>query len=370
MRQALVSIGVSLVVLLVGGGLFNFLANSRPAPVKLVKAEQVKTVKTRIIKNGESKTEISITGRLDAKEEIEVFAEVGGTYLGGKKPFKEGNYFKKGEEMINIRHDEFDLNLLAQKSSLMNQITLMLPDMKTDYPESFPKWQAYLKDMNLKENLKAFPEPASEKERYYLSSRNIYNLFYSIQSQEVRQEKYNIKAPFNGKVSASMIDEGTLVRAGQKLGDFYNPYFYEMEAAVNLKELKFVRPGSKVALKSSDIEGDWKGTVARISDVIDPSTQTVKVFINVRGQGLKEGMYLEGSIAGSSIDDVVELPRSLLVNDKSIWIKADSTLALHPIKAIKFTSQSAIVKGIPDGTEIINEPVVGAFEGMKIATYQ
>lgn len=369
MRQILVPLVASLVVLAIGFMIFNVMKNSRPAPVKLVKKAEVEKVRTRIIKNSESETEIEITGRLDAKEEIEVFSEVGGTYLTGKKPFKEGAYFKKGEEMIKIRHDEFDKNLLAQKSSLMNQITLMLPDMKTDYPESFPKWEAYLKNMDLNKELAEFPQPGSEKERYYLSSRNIYNLFYSIQSQEIRQDKYSIKAPFNGKVSMSLIDEGTLVRAGQKLGEFYNPYFYELEAAISIKDLQFVRVGSKVALTSNDIEGNWNGTVARISDVIDPATQTLKVFVNVRGQGLKEGMYLEGKIDGSVIVDVVELPRSLLVDDSSIWIKTDSTLTLHPVKPVKFTTNTAIVKGIPDGTEILDEPVVGAFEGMKVAAY-
>jgi len=370
MRQVLVSIVVSILAIAIGIGGFIFLKNSKPEPEKLVPPKRVEKVKVRTVKNSSTKTKINITGRLDAKQEIEVFSEVGGTYMLGKKPFKEGNYFKKGEEMIRINHDEFDMNLLAQKSSLMNQITLLLPDLKTDYPESFPKWESYLAEMDVKKKLKPLPEPSSEKERYFLASRNIYNLYYTIESQEVRLNKYSIEAPFSGKVAQANITEGTLVRAGQKLGEFYNPYFYEMEAAVSLKDLEFVKPGGRVSLSSNDIEGSWTGTVARISDVIDPSTQTVKVFINVRGRNLKEGMYLEGEISGSSIPEVIEVPRAYLVDDKAIWIKNDSAMTLHPIKPVKFTTKTAIIKGVPDGTEIIDQTVVGAFEGMKIETYQ
>ena len=224
--------------------------------------------------------------------------------------------------------------------------------------------------MDVTKELKPFPEPATEKERYYLSSRNIYNLYYTIQSQEVRLGKYTIKAPFNGKVSQAMITEGTLIRAGQLLGEFYNPYFYELEAAVSLKDLQFVRPGSRVKLRSNDISGEWTGTVARISDVIDPQTQTVKIFVNVRGQGLKEGMYLEGQVSGSSISEVVEIPRSYLVNDEAIWVKKDSSIVLQTVDPVKFTTNTVIVKGVPDNTEIIDQNIVGAFEGMKIEVYK
>ncbi|MEO0897225.1 MAG: efflux RND transporter periplasmic adaptor subunit [Bacteroidota bacterium] len=369
MRQIIVTSVIAILFLALGFGGFNALKNSKPAPEKLEKVEQVKKIKTRTVNNASSEAKISITGRLDAKQEIQVFSEVGGTYIRGARSFREGNYFKKDEDMILIEHDEFDLNLLAQKSSLMNQITLMLPDMKTDYPTSFPKWEAYMKEMDVNKSLKPLPEPASDKERYYLSSRNIYNLFYSIQSQEVRRDKYTIKAPFSGKVSQTSITEGTLVRAGQLLGEFYNPYFYELEAAVSLKDLEFVKPGSKVVMKSNDIEGSWTGTVARISDVIDPATQTVKIFVNVRGKGLKEGMYLEGQVSGASIKDVAEIPRSYVIGDNQIWIKNDSTLALHTIEPIKYSTDVVLVKGIPNGTVIVDEAIVGAYEGMKVASY-
>ena len=61
----------------------------------------------------------------------------------------------------------------------MNQITLMLPDLKSDYPDSFPAWEKYLKEMNIEEALSALPSPISDQERYFISARNLYNLYYS-----------------------------------------------------------------------------------------------------------------------------------------------------------------------------------------------
>ncbi|MEO1451582.1 MAG: HlyD family secretion protein [Bacteroidota bacterium] len=272
--------------------------------------------------------------------------------------------------MIKIDDREFGLTLRAQKSSLLNQITLMLPDMKTDYPTSFPAWEAYVAQFDPNKALAPLPKPQSEQERYYLSAKNIFNLFYSIEAQDVRQEKYLIKAPFSGKVSQSSITAGTLVRTGQKLGEFFNPYRYDLEAAVTLKDLNFVKVGSQVEMRSEDISGNWTGKVVRISDAIDPNTQTVKVFVRVGGQGLKEGMYLEGAIKGQALADVVELPRAIILGDSAVYAIQADTLHLMPIKPVKFSASTVLARGIPDDTELVGEALIGAFEGMKVEAYQ
>ena len=43
---------------------------------------------------------------------------------------------------------------------------------------------------------------------------------------EATLDKYTIKAPFNVVVTQSNINPGTLVRNGQKLGEFINTYLY------------------------------------------------------------------------------------------------------------------------------------------------
>jgi multidrug efflux pump subunit AcrA (membrane-fusion protein) len=313
---------------------------------------------------------VEINGRLSPRSQIEVFAEVSGVLKPESSRFKEGNYFKKGQSLIVIDDEEQQLNLLAQKSSLLNQITLMMPDLKTDYPANFPKWEAYLNSFDLKQPLQALPESASDQERYFVSAKNLYNLFYSIQSQEVRSRKYTIPAPFNGVVAESNITEGTLVRVGQKLGEFMNAYNYEMEAAVSLDDLPFFKVGSQVELSSTTIPGKWKGTILRVSDRIDPNTQTARVYVSASGSGLKEGMYLSGTIKGQAIKEVTEIPRDLLIEQSAVYVIEDSVMKLMSVEPIQYTTSSVLVKGVPAGTSLVNESVIGAYEGLKVAPYQ
>ena len=350
--------------------LYKLLSSQKKSADRTPVLTILKMVKSQSVKNTDLASQIEITGRLAAKHKIEIFAEVSGLFKAGARPFKEGSYFKKGQTIIKIDDEEHQINLLAQKSSMMNQITLMLADLKTDYPDAYPRWKNYLDSLDIEQPLQELPKPVSEQDKYYVSARNIYNLFYNIQALEARSSKYRIIAPYDGVVAASNINEGTLVRIGQKMGEFMNSYSYEMEAAVNMKELDFIRSGNTVDLYSHDIEGNWKGKIIRISDRIDPNTQTVKVFIATSGKGLKEGMYLTAKVQGKSIEHVVEISRDLLIDNSKVYIVKDSSLNLQAVEPILFTSQTVFVKGLKDGATLLTETIIGAFEGMKVGIIQ
>ena len=360
------TVGLAFIFIIVAAVLSSTIAGSKkPAERKEVQ-KQDKLVKALPVKNQTITTRLEITGRLQAKQKVELFAEVGGTLLSNGNRFREGNYFKQGDTLFRIDSEEQKLNLLAQKSALMNQITLMLPDLKSDYPESFPAWESYLQKMKVDQPLAPFPKPASDRERYYISARNLNNLYYTIQSLETRMGKYTLTAPFNGAVSAANITEGTLVRIGQRLGELMNTWSYELEAAVYERDIELVKPGSKVSLQSETSDKSWEGTVARISKVIDPSTQTIKVFINVSGPDLKEGMYLSGIVKGREISNAFEIDRNLLLDQNQVYLIQDSTLSLKTVEPVYFSTSSVVVKGLQDNTLLMDQSIPDAYEGLKV----
>lgn len=366
-RTITIGLAVGFLILSAFGASF-IAAQKKPAELKSV-PKITKKVRAVPVKNQTITTKLEITGRLQAARKIELFTEVGGTLLPNNNRFREGNYFNKGASLVKIDNSEQMLALLAQKSSLMNQITLMLPDLKSDYPESFPAWRTYLDSMNVNHSLKPLPEPVSDQEKYFISARNLYNLYYTIRSQEKRMTKYTVRAPFAGSVSQAMITEGTLVRAGQKLGEFMNTYAYELEASVNVGDIDLLKVGNEVSLGNENSAKVWKGKVIRISDIIDPATQTIKVFISVAGKELREGMYLSGVVTGREIPNAFEISRNLLIDQTQLYQIEDSALKLLSIKPVHFTSEKAVVTGIPDNSQILNEVVTGAYEGLKVDIY-
>ena len=361
-------ISIVLAIIVIVGALFAARLMSSKGEEKSTEEPKValKKVNTIKIKNRVIDAPVNITGKLAAPQKVEVYAEVSGILRPSARRFKEGNQFAQGAVLISLDAEEASLNILSQKSTLLNAITLMMPDMKLDYPDAYPKWQKYLDEFDVKQTLKPFPEPSSDQEKYYVISNNIHTQYYAIKSQETRLRKYTIYAPFTGVVSESSVNPGTLVRVGQKLGEFINPYSFELEATVSLKDVDKLRVGDVVNLASEDIQGGWKGTIRRISSRMDAATQTVKVFIGLGGDRLREGMFLNGQLASNQIENSTTIPRSLLVNENKVYVLEKSKLKLQEVKIVQFIGNQVVVKGLSDNTVLVNESSKEFYEGMKV----
>ena len=343
--------------------LFN---QKEEAPRKAVE-KRVRTVETRRINNGELATTLDIQGRLQAYNKIELFSEVGGTVEESGRPLKEGTYFPKGEVIVRIDDEEARLNLQAQKATLMNAVAQIMPDLKIDYPKSFARWETYLDQFNVDEPLPALPEAEDQAEKLFVAGRNLYTQYYSIKSLEERLSKYVITAPFSGVLTEVMIDQGALVRSGQALGELMATGYYELVATVPLSDLQYLQTGGKVKLYSEDIDGEWEGTIRRISDQIETGSQTVEVYVGVTGKELREGMYMRGDASARTLDNVVEIDRTLLIDEKEVYVvRDDSLLTLQPVTVRKANRTTAIVSGLPDGTQLLTSTVPGAFDGMLV----
>ena len=367
-RQILISL-LGVVILFGAFGLSRmWMGGSKEPPKEPPKS--MKSVRVIEVTNKEVPGAVTFTGRLNAKDKIEIFAEVGGVLLKTQKQFKPGTRYKRGETLLVINNDEARLDLVSQKSNLLNLITQLISDLKFDFPDSYPTWQDYLSQFDINSTLQPLPEPASEKERYFIAARNIYNTFYTIKSAESRLAKYRIRAPFNGSVSQSNVNPGALVRVGQQLGSFINEGEFELEASLSITALKNIKLGDAVTLNSADIPGSWAGKVIRISDAVDPSTQSFQAFISLKTNELKEGMYLNGSIATKSFENSFKLPRNVLIGKDQVYVIQDSAVAMHPVQVMQWQEDSVIVGGLENQQLVVNESLESTLLGQPVKPYQ
>lgn len=343
------------------------LSNNKPQKRRKGKPKKTATV-VEVIKvaNQDIQAPITVTGKLIAHDKMDVYAEVSGILRKSSSRFREGNRFGAGSVLVSMDDQEAQLNILSQKSRLLNAITQLLPDLKLDYPDAFQKWQNYIDKFKMNQRIAPLPKTSSTKEKYFILAKNIYDQFYTIQSAEARLKKYHVYAPFSGVVTEANIYPGTLVRNGQKLGEFINPYNFEFEATVSLKDINLLKIGDKVKLFSEDIGGQWAGNIRRISDKMDAATQTVKVFVGTTGKNLREGMYLKGEINATAIKDAFTLSRNLIINKNQVYSIKNGALALETVKILRYSGNNVIVKGLKNGVKLTKRVVSGAFAGMKV----
>lgn len=326
------------------------------------KAGQVPFVE---IRNGEVERPLRMSGKVQAVKKIEIFAEVSGVFLEGSKPFREGRRFAKGDVLLGIDDRVYRNNVLAEKSALLNELTMLLPDLVIDFPEQAGEWKQYVRDFSLDKSLRPLPGVRNNRLRNYVAARNIYNKFYAVRSMEETLAKYRIKAPFDGLVTVSQVNPGMLVRNGQKLGEFASPKAFELELSAPVRESSLIRAGDKVFLTTDDFDGVLESEVTRINDVIDPDTQTVGVYVLLDDPRLKDGMYLSAKLT-APVDNAAVISRELLDAENRVYALRDTVMVLLPLDVVSVDGKEAIVRGIPDGMAIVAKPVEGLFSGKVI----
>lgn len=330
----------------------------------------VKTVFTQVVKNGTVPIVVPANGNLVAKNRVELYSEVQGVFRGGNKLFRPGQNYRKGATIIKIDSDEYAASVRSAKSNLFNLITSVMPDLRLDYPEVFSKWQAYLDDFDMSKSTPPLPEMSSDKEKFFISGRGILTSYYNIKNLEQRLSKYRIQAPFDGVLTEALVTEGTLVRSGQKLGEFIKTGIYELEVAVGKTYSDLLKVGELVELNDLDKTKTYSGKVTRINGRVDQTSQTIKAFIEVADETLREGMYLEANLQAKEEENAIEIDRNLLLENDKIFVVRDSILDLIDVRPVYFSDKRVVLKDIPDGTNIMAKPLVGAYTGMAVQVFK
>ena len=110
----------------------------------------------------------------------------------------------------------------------------------------------------------------------------------------------------------------------------------------------------------------WTSKVVRINGRVDQRSQTVNIYVEVRGANLREGMYLEADVPGRDEENAFQIPRKTLIDNAKVFVVEDGNLKLTEVHIVHFDESSAVVKGMPNGTKLVSKPIPGAYENMKV----
>lgn len=325
----------------------------------------VKEVYTLEVKKRSYQVEIPSSGVLEAYRRVSLTSRVQGVMQTIKPLFKTGQKYKAGQTLVQIDASDYRANVKAQRASLYNLITSVLPDLQLDFEGAYEQWSQFLKNFDIEKPTPSLPK-MEEKVRLFVSGRGLISSYYALQNLEKNLQYYSLKAPFDGVLVSANMTEGSLVRPGQQMGEFIDTDQYELKVSFPKTFIQKIEEGAKVSLHSIDTNQTYEGTVARINAKVNTQTQSVEVFIRVSDPDLKEGMFLEANISANTFEQVFAVDRGLLNGDQELFIVENNTLQLRKVEAIHFTETLAIVKGLENGAVIIAQPLIGAYSGMEV----
>ncbi len=371
MRKSLVSIGFGLLLLITGIFISNIIIDlNKSEPT--YNNNSLTSVYIEVVKNDSNKIEIERNGKLQSSNRISIISEVQGIKKKNRnKSFKEGERFNKDETLIKINSDEFNSTVKQSRSELKNLIASVLPDIKIDYAENFDNWKNYFDNLSVEEPISKIPESASEKENLFLVGRGIESTYFKVKNLEERLSKYDIKAPFTGILVKGNISEGAFIVPNQILGEFIDPNNFEVGVNIPVNLIDKIKLNQSVSIISGGNKDYIMGKIKRINRKVDEMTQTVKIFIEFNNRNLFEGKFVEVKIPLGVIPNSELIPRSLLINDKYVFVaNKDNKISKVNVQPLFYNKENVIVTGLEDGTRLITSNVSGIYEGMKIKVVQ
>ena len=345
-----------------------FAAQKKDPPKKQLEAIS-KFVKTQKVAYQEVNAQIEAFGRVVTSQPLDITAEASGRIKEASVPLKEGQKFNSGVVIFKIDDGEQKLSLQALKSTFMKDIAVILPELKTDYPESFATWQSYFQQIDLNKNLPEMPTHRSEKEKTFLATKNIYTNYFNIKSREANLEKFTSTAPFAGSIAEVYLQAGSVANVGTKIAKLVRTDRLELVVPIDVSQIRFVKIGATVNISSEDNEMKWTGTVSRVGEIVSQQTQSLDVFITLtpNENPIYDGMYLKASMGGVNFAKAMSMPRNAIVNNNQVFIlENDSILRISTINILKINKEMVLFSGIDEGTELVIEPVLGGFNGLKV----
>ncbi|NJL15421.1 MAG: hypothetical protein HC913_22060, partial [Microscillaceae bacterium] len=136
------------------------------------------------------------------------------------------------------------------------------------------------------------------------------------------------------------------VSPGQALGTIAHRFASRIGSRNPPPLSKKYADSDRYLFRSNELESSWNGTVVRINNLIDPSTQNIPVYFRLEGQDLRAGLYLECEVEGKEWEEVVVIPQRLLARDETVLVLQNDLITKKPVQQIDFRQDSVVVQGL------------------------
>lgn len=352
--------------LLIGWGFIAFMTVEEPVPEHIAKLKSSAYIKTERIKNDTISIQIKTEGRVHNASILNLISEVKGEIIAGRNPLKEGSKFKKGDLIFLVSNPEAKYALKAIRSGYIQLITSVMPDLKMDFGSGYKKWESFYADLSEDHDLPTLPVVNDAREKMYLSNRQVYKAYYEIKSKEAQYHKHFFYAPFSGVLMNVTLEEGSQLNPGMSVGIFGKNSEKEIEVSLSRLQAERLQKGAKVTIQKPHSSSPIKGAVSRVSDFINPATQSFSCFIKVIDQNdIKDGEYYEVTIDAGKEMNAVKLASEAIYGEESVHLlNSDSTLRKEIIHLLYYDDDIAVVKGLKDNDIAVNQKV-NAVENRK-----
>jgi RND family efflux transporter MFP subunit len=298
--------------------------------------KEVATIPVEVsqVETGDISAYFTGTATLEAEEDASVVAKVGGVVQ--RILVEEGTYVKAGQILAKLDDEKLGAQL-AQSEANMRKL-------ENDFRRNEELFDKKLVSAEVFQRAKF--EYESQKAAYEMA--------------KLDHDYASIRAPISGVVAQRLIKVGNMVLPNTptfRITDF-DPLLAVLH--VPEREMSKLRAGQPANLTVDAIAGaEFSGRIARVSPVVDPTTGTIKVTVEVRdlSKQLKAGMFGRVNIVHDVHTNTLLIPKGAVIAEdaeSAVFVIQDSTAYRKVVKTGYVNGvHIEVLEGLKAGEKIV-----------------
>ena len=183
-----------------------------------------------------------------------------------------------------------------------------------------------------------------------------------------------IVSPVDGFVAKRMTDPGAFASPNSPIVDVVDIARVRLVANVVEKDLRRVQSGESAKVEVDALPGEtFSGRIARVAPVLDPSTRTAEIEIEIPNPGykLKPGMYARVILTIEQRENALVLPRNSVVDvagKRGVFLaQKDNKAAFRQVElGIEETDRIEILSGVTEQDRVVTTGAAGLRDGDRI----
>jgi RND family efflux transporter MFP subunit len=333
------------------------------------------TVELAPVVHADVNRELSVVGNLIGDQTVSVVPKTAGRLM--DIAVKLGDRVNRGQRIAKIEDEEI-LEQVRQADAAFEVAKATIRQREADLALAKTNVE---RSRNLFQRQLLPQQTLDDAEAKYQSAQAALDLAraQNTQSQSrldelrINQQNTIITSPVNGFVSRRVVDPGAFVSPNAPVVEVVDITRVRMVANIIEKDLKQIAVGDMARVEVDAFPGeDFMGRIARVSPVLDPSTRTAPIEVEISNAQyrLKPGMYARVGIITESHPNALVVPTNAVVDvngTRGVYLSVNNAAAFHPVKiGIEGNERTEILDGVAAGDRVVTTGAAGLRNGDPI----
>lgn len=320
-----------------------------PKPTKKPQIIKAPLVEVQDITRQDIRFIITSQGSVMPRTQTNLVSEVSGQIALVNNKFNVGGFFKKGEVLLSIDDISYRVALL-QAQSRLDAANAVLIEQKARKQQAEDEWLLTGKPLS-KAPVMALRLPQLQQAQADVKAAKA-----AVTDAEVKLSRTKIKAPYDAMIKDKKVDIGQYVSMGSMLATTFAVDYAEVRLPIKQRDVEFLNLpkinqqeslSSKVNLSYQVMgnEHKWLSNITRYEGEVDSRSRVHYVVAQLSDpyailptsdhQELRMGTFVNASIEGRMISDIVAISRTALHGANKVYLVDDkNTLHMQEINIL------------------------------------